>query len=100
MKLNWQHTVIGGETSRYDYCTWDGDTPVERITKIEHGPAAGDWSWSVYAKAAWGREDLTTHGRERTKQAAADKVKAVYAACLARPTFPENNLETTGASDR
>lgn len=100
MMLSWQRTTIGGETRPYDYVARDGDSPVGRIMKVEHGPAAGEWSWSVYAKAGWGREDLTIYGREDTKQAAADKVKAVYAACLARPTFPETTPETGGSSDR
>ncbi|MFA7504265.1 MAG: hypothetical protein WCZ28_06165 [Burkholderiaceae bacterium] len=99
MKLTWQHTLIGGETRPYDYCARDGGTQVGRIMKIEHGPAAGEWSWSMYAKAGWAREGLTTHGREDTKQAAADKVSAVYGACIACPTFPENDPENTGSSD-
>ena len=80
--LTWRHTVIGGETRPYDYCATDGDVPVGRIMKIEHGPAAGEWSWSMYARVGWGKVGLTTYGREGTKQAAADRVAAVYAACF------------------
>lgn len=82
LRLTWQHTVIGGETRPSDYCATDGDVPVGRIMKIEHGPAAGEWSWSMYARVGWGKIWLTTHGRESTKQAAANKVAASYAACL------------------
>lgn len=81
MNLTWTHTVIGGETAPYDYSATDGDTPAGRITRVEHGPAAGEWSWSVYARAVVGR-DVVTHGREATKQGAADRVREVYVACL------------------
>jgi len=81
--ITWAHTVIGGETAPYDYCAKDGDTPVGRITRVEHGPAAGEWQWSMYGRIGWGL-DVTTYGREATKQQAADRVREVYEACRSR----------------
>ena len=82
MTLTWDHTVIGGRTAPYDYSARDGDVLVGRVMRVEHGPGAGEWSWSMVARVGWGRSDITTHGREATKQAAADRVRVVYESCL------------------
>ena len=82
MQLTWEHTVIGGQTAPYDYTARDGDVLVGRVMRVEHGPGAGEWMWSMVARVGWGRSDITTHGREATKQAAADLVREVYESCL------------------
>ena len=84
MQLTWERTVIGGRTAPYDYSARDEDVLVGRVMRVEHGPGAGEWTWSMVARVGWGRTDLTTYGREASKQAAADKVRAVYEASLQR----------------
>ena len=94
MPLTWERTVIGGRITRYDYTARDGDVLVGRVTKIEHGPGAGEWSWSMVARFGWGRTDLTTYPAGAQQKAAAVKVKKHASQEGESPRMPQYTTST------
>jgi hypothetical protein len=53
--LSWGRTVIGGQTTHYDFEASFGETGVGRVMKELHPPSAGTWTWSCYDGGARGR---------------------------------------------
>jgi hypothetical protein len=86
MKVTWERTVIAGKTGHEDFAARDETgRQVGRVYRQIGGHDAGDWFWCMNAMGPdinWPKYPAT--GTEPGKQAAADRVKRVFEACLRR----------------
>ena len=48
MKITWERTVIGGQTTTYDFHASVGGVSIGRIIRVNHGPSKGRWTYSYY----------------------------------------------------
>ena len=83
-EIKWAKARIGGETHPNDFvATDDQGRKVGRIYLMQHGPQGDRWFWVMQGEPpAFDRNRATCVGYADGKQAAADEVRRVYAACL------------------
>jgi hypothetical protein len=82
LRLVWARTVIGGETGQYDFSARYREEIVGRIYRYNHGPAQGQWFWTMNAIGGYrSRYDVT--GMAKSKDEAVFRTERAYVQHLA-----------------